>query len=98
VNGQEDWAMAGKFLKRDAIVDTVKSEHRINAIRKRSGLTKHPISVTSCGCPDPNCGAFHMIRTERTIPGAEESDALLIADNRKRKETGSRRKRKRKGC
>ena len=38
--------MAGKFLKRDAIIDTVKSEHRANAARKRQDLTKHPIRIT----------------------------------------------------
>jgi hypothetical protein len=87
--------MAGKFLKRDAIIDTVKSEQRSNAIRKRSGLTRHPVQVTSCGCPDPGCGAFHLIRTERTIPTPEECEALVAADNKKRKRIRSRRKRKR---
>lgn len=72
--------MVRKFLKRDAIIDSVKSEHRANAIRKRQGLTRHPISAHSCGCPDPHCGAFHLIRTERTIPTAEEADAVLAAD------------------
>lgn len=77
--------MAGKFLKRDAIIDSVKSEHRTNAIRKRGGLEQHPISAHSCGCPDPACGAFHVIRTERLIPTAEEADAALAADNAARK-------------
>jgi hypothetical protein len=77
--------MAGKFLKRDAIIDTVKSEHRTNALRKRQGLTRHPISAHSCGCPDPNCGAFHLIRTDRVIPTAEEADAALAADKKARK-------------
>jgi hypothetical protein len=84
--------MAGKFLKRDAIIDTVKSEHRTHAIRKRRGLTQHPISAHSCGCPDPNCGAFHVIRTERTIPTAEEADAALTADKRARKASARVRK------
>jgi hypothetical protein len=87
--------MAGKFLKRDAIIDTVKSEHRINAIRRRKGKSQHPITVTSCGCPDPRCGAFHIIRTERTIPNAEEADALLAARKKKRKAPSSRKKQKR---
>ncbi|HLQ44128.1 MAG TPA: hypothetical protein VK137_05330, partial [Planctomycetaceae bacterium] len=77
--------MAGKFLKRDAIIDTVKGEHRINAIKKRYGLTKHPVRTTSCGCPDPNCGAFHVIVTELTIPTPDECETLLIADKKKRK-------------
>lgn len=77
--------MAGKFLKRDAIVDTVKSEQRTNALRKRRGLTRHPISAHSCGCPDPGCGAFHLICTEQTIPTAVEADAALAADKKARK-------------
>jgi hypothetical protein len=78
-------AMAGKFLKRDAIIDSVKSEHRTNAIRRRQGLTRHPITAHSCGCPDPGCGAFHLIRTERTIPTADEAEATLAADKKTRK-------------
>jgi hypothetical protein len=59
--------MAGKFLRRGAIIDTLKSEERTNAIQKRNGLTMHPVQVTSCGCPDPNCGAWHTILTERKL-------------------------------
>lgn len=77
--------MAGKFHKRDAIIDSVKSEHRTNAIRKRSGLARHPIRAEWCGCSDPGCGAFHMIRTERVIPTAAEADATLTADKKGRK-------------
>lgn len=77
--------MAGKFLGRDAIIDTIKSEQRTNAIRKRSGLTRHPVRVTSCGCPDPACGAFHVIETDRLIPTPEEAVARLVDDNRRRK-------------
>ena len=77
--------MTGKFLRRGAIVDTIKSEHRTNAIQKRDGLMMHPVTVTSCGCPDPNCGCWHTIQTERTIPTPEEADADLAAANRTRK-------------
>ena len=77
--------MAGKFLKRDAIIDTVISEQRMNALRKRTGMTKHPVRVTSCGCPDPSCGAFHMIIDERTIPTPEECAVLITNDNKSRK-------------
>jgi 3-methyladenine DNA glycosylase AlkD len=73
--------MAGKDLKQDAIVDPVKSEHRTNAIRERKGLYRHTISAYSCGCPDPGCGAFHLIHIERTIPTAAEADANLAADS-----------------
>jgi hypothetical protein len=85
--------MAGNFLKRDAVIDTVKSEHRINAIRNRDGLSQHPVRVTSCGCPDPSCGAFHVIETERTIPTAEEADAHLADDKKARKARSSRQNR-----
>ena len=77
--------MAGKCLRRGAIIDTVKSEQRTNAIQKREGLTQHPVRVTSCGCPDPNCGAWHTILTDRTIPTAEEAANLLVQDKERRK-------------
>ena len=68
--------MSGKFLQRGAIVDTIKSEERTNAIQKRNG-THHPVRVTSCGCPDPNCGAWHTVIEERMLPTAEEATATL---------------------
>ena len=77
--------MAGKFLLRGAIIDTIMSEHRTNAIQCREGLTQHPVTVTSCGCPDPNCGCWHTIRTERFVPTAAEADAALAADKANRK-------------
>jgi hypothetical protein len=77
--------MSGKFLKREAIIDTIKSEERMNAFQKRNGLLQHPVRVVSCGCPDPNCGAFHMIITERTIPTVEECTAIIKKDNQTRK-------------
>ncbi len=84
--------MAGKFLRRGAIVDTIKSEHRTNAIQKREGLTQHPVTVTSCGCPDPNCGCWHTIRTERTIPTPEQAVERLAQDKKARKAARARRK------
>ena len=77
--------MPGKFLQRGAIVDTIKSEHRTNAIQKREGLIHHPVTVTSCGCPDPNCGCWHTIQTERTIPTPEEAVESLAGDKKARK-------------
>lgn len=78
--------MAGKFLRREAIVDTVKMEHRMNAMRNRQGLSHHPMTAHSCGCPDPGCGAFFVIRKERTIPTPAEAQQLLTADQKKRKQ------------
>jgi len=77
--------MAGKFLRPGAIADTVRSEQRTNPIRKRSGKTIHPVQVTSCGCPDPACGAWHTILTERTIPTIKECVALIADDIKTRK-------------
>ena len=71
--------MAGKFLKLGAIVDIIKSQERTNAIQKRDGLSKHPVRFTVCGCPDPNCGGWHTIVTDRQVPTADECDALLRA-------------------
>jgi hypothetical protein len=69
--------MAGQFLKRGAIIDTIKSEERTNAIQKREGLTNHPVRFTVCGCPDPNCGGWHTIVTERNLPTDEECVTIL---------------------
>ena len=77
--------MAGKFLRRGAIIDTVKDEQRTNAIQRRKGLSGHPVRVTSCGCPDPNCGAWHTILIDRTIPTDEEAKQLLAQGKQQRK-------------
>lgn len=77
-------AMAGKFLRCGAIVDTIKSEHRTNAIQKREGLTQHPVTVTSCGCPDPKCGCWHTIGTERTFPTPQQAAERLAIGKRAR--------------
>ena len=77
--------MAGKFMLRGAIIDSIKSEQRAQAIRKRLGQTMHPIEAVVCGCPDPTCGAFHTIRIERTIPTPSEADRALLDDKKTRK-------------
>lgn len=91
-----------KFMGREAIIDLVKSEHRTNARRRREGLTRHPVVGFACGCPDPTCGGWHAIVTERTIPTAAEATALLAADKatrkaskRVRKANATRKRRKR---
>lgn len=77
--------MAGKFLRRAAIVDTIKDEQRTNAIQKRQGLTRHAVTTTSCGCPDPACGAWHTIGTSRTIPTSGQCIEILARDKKSRK-------------
>ncbi len=77
--------MVGKFLTRGAIVDTIKSEERTNALQRRAGKIRYHVDVISCGCPDENCGAFHVLRTERPLPTIAEAEATLHADRRSRK-------------
>jgi hypothetical protein len=77
--------MTGKFLKRGAIIDTIKSEERINAVQKRAGKTMHHVDVVSCGCPDENCGAFHVLRSERPLPSGEEAEQTLLVHRQQRK-------------
>ncbi|GAA5177207.1 hypothetical protein GCM10025771_13850 [Niveibacterium umoris] len=77
--------MSRPFLGRSAIVDIIKSNERTNAIQKREGLTGHPVRFTVCGCPDPNCGGWHTIETDRKIPSQEECAEIIKADNAARK-------------
>ena len=77
--------MAGKYLRRGAIIDTLKSAERTNAIQKRDGLSMHPVRFTLCGCPADNCGGWHTIITERTAPTAAECEAIIKVDNKARK-------------
>lgn len=77
--------MSRPFLGRSAIVDIIKSKERTNAIQKREGLTDRPVRFTVCGCPDPNCGGWHTIETDRTIPSPQECAAIIKADNSARK-------------
>lgn len=71
--------MVGKFLRRGAIIDTIKSEEKMNSLQARSGAARYHVDVYSCGCPDDNCGAFHMLRTNRPLPSPSEADATLRA-------------------
>ena len=77
--------MAGKFLPRGALVDLIKSRERTNAIQRRDGLTQHPVRTTVCGCPDPNCGGWHRIITEVTIPAPDDCKSILKMEKAKRK-------------
>ena len=77
--------MVGKFLKRGAIVDTIKSGERMIAVQKRSGKTMYHVDVVSCGCPDENCGAFHVLREDRPLPTAQEALDTLLSRQRQRK-------------
>lgn len=80
--------MAGKFMRRNAVIDTVKSEERTNSLQKRSG-TNHPVRTTVCGCPDPNCGAWHTILHDRELPTQAEADETLKYEKAQRRSGAS---------
>ncbi|QIO48591.1 hypothetical protein HA464_32030 (plasmid) [Rhizobium leguminosarum bv. trifolii] len=74
-------AMTGKFLRRGAIADTIKSDEQMNAQQKRAGKTRYHADVVSCGCPDENCGAFHVLRTERPFPQSPKPRVRWLRTN-----------------
>lgn len=76
--------MPGKFLSRGALVDLIKSQERTSAIQKRDGLTQHPVRTTICGCPDPNCGGWHTIVTEKKVSTENECRSILQHEKTKK--------------
>lgn len=68
--------MAGKFLTRNAIVNTIKSQERVNSQQKRNGTNNHDRAF-ACQCPDPDCGAFHTVDDERPLPTRQQCDEIL---------------------
>lgn len=77
--------MAGKFFNHGALADIKKSEERISSMQKREGLTQHPVRFTACGCPDPDCGGWHTVLQDRTVPTHEECDEIIKRHNQTRK-------------
>jgi hypothetical protein len=82
--------MAGKFMKRAAVIDTLKGSEAVNSRQKRDG-TKFAVRTVQCGCPDPGCGAFHVIEKARPLPTQEQAEATL----KLKKRAGNERKRSR---
>jgi hypothetical protein len=80
--------MAGKFLKRNAIIDTIRSEEKMNSLQARSDAPDYHVDTVPCGCPSDDCGAFHVMRTSRPLPTPNEADATL---RNRRREARSRR-------
>ncbi|MFM7377376.1 MAG: hypothetical protein ACKO1O_04480 [Erythrobacter sp.] len=74
--------MTGKFLKRNAIIDTLKSAEKVNSIQARLGKERYHVDTIPCGCPDDNCGAFHLVKIDRPLPSPSEADATLLARRR----------------
>ena len=77
--------MSGKFLKRNAIIDTLKSAEKVNSMQAREGKERFHVDTIPCGCPDDNCGAFHIVRTDRPLPSPTEADATLLVQRRARR-------------
>ena len=77
--------MAGKFLERDAIIATIKTEERMNAKQNRSEITKYHVYAVPCGCSDPNCGAFHRLWPERPLPTKQQALETLAKNSQARK-------------
>lgn len=69
--------MKDQYLGREEIIDEIKSEHRINSLRKRLKIKSHPIRFTVCGCNDPGCAGWHRIDLTVTEPNESEIKAIL---------------------
>ena len=83
--------MPGKFLTPGEIADLKRSQEKTNSLQKRQGTTEFHTELTVCGCPDPNCGGWHTIDTERPLPSENTAKQLLKADNNRPKPTSRRR-------
>lgn len=77
--------MSGKFLKRNAIIDTLKSVEKVNSIQAREGKERYHVDTIPCGCPDDNCGAYHIVRTDRPLPSPTEANATLLVRRREKR-------------
>ena len=84
----DETQMSGKFLKRNAIIDTIKNEEKMNSLQARTGK-RHHVDTVPCGCPDDNCGAFHVVRIERPLPTPSEADETLRLRRRTAKKSVS---------
>jgi len=77
--GGKERKLVGKFLKRNAIVDLVKSNDKTNSLQARNGGPRYHVDTIVCGCPDDNCGGWHAIRMDRPLPSSKEADETLFA-------------------
>lgn len=78
--------MAGKFVNGRGMQDSVLTEARMNAARRRQGLERHPLHGYFCQCPSPACGAMYFIDTNRTILTPEEAEQALRDHSKKQNE------------
>lgn len=77
-------------MNRSAVIDTLKGSEAVNSRQKREG-TNFAVRTVQCGCPDPGCGAFHVIEKARLIPTKEQAEATL----KLKKKTGNAHKKTR---
>jgi len=68
--------MSGKFMRRDAVIDTQKGMEAVNSRQKREG-TNFAVRSVQCGCPDIGCGAFHVVEASRPLPTPQQAEATL---------------------
>ncbi len=79
--------MAGKFMRRDAVIMTQKGMEAVNSRQRRDG-TQLAVSTVPCGCPDPGCGAFHRIEPERPLPTPQQAIETLKARKKAARKPG----------
>jgi hypothetical protein len=72
-----------QYLGREEIIDAIKSEQRINSLRKRLKLKAHPIRFTVCGCNDPGCAGWHRIDLTVKEPSKSEVKEILREGKKK---------------
>lgn len=68
--------MAGKFMNRNAVINTIKSQERMNAQQTREGSNNH-VHATICQCSFPDCGAFHTADENRPLPTIDKCDKII---------------------
>jgi hypothetical protein len=76
--------MSGKFMRRDAVIDTQKGMEAVNSRQRREG-TRFAVRTVACGCPDPGCGAFHVVETSRPLPTTDQATATLKTKKKRKK-------------
>jgi len=83
--------MTGKFLTPGEIADLKRSQDKVRSLQKREGTTEFHSELIVCGCPDPDCGGWHVVVKERPLPNENTAKTLLAADNKRPKPKKRRR-------
>jgi len=77
--------MVGIFLNEKELYDLKKSEERTNAIQRREDKEHYHVYAVVCGCPDPECGGWHVIDESRKLPTTAECAEILKKHNKTKK-------------